>query len=87
METLYGTGIATLRKLGRTIEKYEGKGHKLWVVIPNLQLLLFSKDVKEIIKTFKDEVKDLKFFGVDFNKQELVPFDKFKNKLSLAKWN
>ncbi len=49
VETLYGTGIAILRKLGRAIEKYVGKGYKLWVVMPNLQLLLFLKDVKEVI--------------------------------------
>jgi|GEM_PF-2901210 len=84
VETLYGTGIARLRRLGRTIEKYEGKGYKLWVVIPNLQLLLFHKDVKEIIKTFKNKA-ELKFFGVDLNKQELVSLDEFKNKLSLIK--
>lgn len=86
VETLYGTGIATLRKLGKTIEKYEGKGYKLWVIMPNLQLLLFYRDVKEIIKTFKDKV-ELEFFGVDLSKQELVHFDKFKDELSLLKWN
>ncbi|MDI6810814.1 MAG: hypothetical protein QMD80_03935, partial [archaeon] len=71
---------ATLRRLGRTIEKYEGKGHKLWVLIPNLQLLLFQKDVREVIKTFTDKV-ELKFFGIDLNKQELIPLDELKKKL------
>ena len=77
VETLYGTGIATLRKLGRTIEKYEEKGYKLWVVMPNLQLLLFSKDIREVIRTFENKIKELKFFGIDLDKQELVPLDEF----------
>ena len=86
VETLYGTGMARLRRLGKTIEKYKEKRYKLWVVIPNLQLLLFSKSIKEIIKTFRDKA-ELEIFGVDLSKQELVPFDKFKNKSSLTKWN
>lgn len=83
VETLYGTGMARLRRLGKTIEKYKGKGHKLWVVIPNLQLLLFHKDVKKIIKTFEDKIeeKELEFFGIDLNKQELVPVDELKKKV------
>ena len=81
VETLYGTGIARLRRLGRTIEKYEEKGYKLWVVIPNLQLLLFHKDIKEIIKTFKDKNKELKFFGIDLNKHGACSLDDLKKKL------
>ncbi len=86
VETLYGTGMARLRRLGKTIEKYKEKRYKLWVVIPNLQLLLFSKSIKETIKTFKDKA-ELEIFGVDLSKQELVPFDKLKNKSSLTKWD
>ena len=85
VETLYGTGMARLGRLGKTIGKYEGRGHKLWVVMPNLQLLLFHKNIREVIKTFRDKV-ELKIFGVDLNKGKLVPFDRFKkNKLSLMK--
>lgn len=71
VETLYGTGVAILRKIGRTVEKYKGRGYELWVVMPNLQLLMFKKHLKEIKKAFNDEIK-LEFYGVDLSKHAII---------------
>lgn len=74
IETLYGTGVKFLRKLGRTIEKYKDKGYELWVVLPNLQFLLFYKQILEVKNEFKDKVQ-IKFLTLDLKNRGLVSLE------------
>lgn len=74
VETLYGTGVKYLRKLGKTVEKYKDKRYELWLVLPNLQLLLFYKQILEVKNKFKDKVQ-IKFWTLDLKNGRLVPLE------------
>ena len=82
VETLYGTGITPWRKLRRTLEKYEGLGYKLWIVIPNLQMSLYLKGILELIKELKEKNKPVEFYTLNLENGELIEINKYVKLLS-----
>ena len=77
VETLYGT-VLPLLKLRKTIESRLSKGLKLWIVIPNPQLMLFLKDIARLRSICRKKYLDsIEFFVLDVYSRKLVPFPEF----------
>ncbi|WP_168371302.1 hypothetical protein [Pyrodictium occultum] len=73
IETLYGTGLPML-KLRRRIESRLKKGLKLWIIIPNPQLMIYFKDILALRNIYRKRYGDkIEFFGVDFGSRKIIP--------------
>jgi hypothetical protein len=81
VETLYRTGLEyhePLNKVTETIKRYKDENFNVWVVLKNLDLFFYHKDLKKLKKSAKEEWNvDVKFFGLDLDKEELVPLEEF----------
>lgn len=78
IETLYGTG-RPLGKIAETIKKYKGKNIELWLVVKNLDAIMYYRDLKKRAKAAKEELGvDVKFFTLNIEKLELVPLESLK---------
>ena len=85
VETLYGTGLKYHEPLNKirteTIKKYKDneKDFDVWIVLKNLDLFFYYKDLKKLKKSAKEEWNvNIEFFGLDLDEQKLVPLDDFK---------
>lgn len=77
IETLYGTAIPML-KLRKRIDSRLEKGLKLWILVPNLQLLLYFKDIFILRNIYRRRYGDkIEFYGLDFDSGEILPITKF----------
>lgn len=73
IETLYGTGLPML-KLRKRVESRLERGLKLWVVVPNPQLMIYFKDILALRNVYRKRYGEkVEFFGVDFNSGKIVP--------------
>jgi len=64
-----------LLKLRKTIESRLSKGLKLWVVIPNPQLMLFLRDLAKLRSIYRRKYLDsIEFFTLDVYHKKLIPF-------------
>lgn len=77
VETLYGVGMVPWMKLRRTIEKYENSGVSVWIVVPNLQLALYLKGIREIAESLKKDSKPIEFYTLNTRHNELVKLDEY----------
>lgn len=81
VETLYRTGLEyhePLNKVTETIKKYKDENFDVWVVLKNLDSFFYHKDLKQLKKSAKEEWDvNVEFFGIDLDKQKLVPLDEF----------
>ena len=88
VETLYGTALEyhePLNKVIETIRKYKDENFDVLIVFKNLDLFFYYKDLKRLKKSAKEEWNvDVKFFGLDLDKEELVPIDKFVKLVKLS---
>ncbi len=83
VETLYGT-VLPLLKLRKTIESRLSKGLKLWIVIPNPQLMLFLKDIARLRSIYRKKYLDsIEFFVLDVYSRKLVPFPEFIKRVKI----
>jgi len=77
VETLYGTGIPLL-KLRKRIDSRLEKGFKVWIVIPNPQLIINFRDILVLRRVYRRRFGErVEFFGIDVKSKELVPISKF----------
>lgn len=74
IETLYGTGVNPIRKIVRTIQKYKGRV-PVWIVVPNLQLLLFQKQIGEMVTRLKESGLKFDVYGVNVKNDTLILLD------------
>lgn len=81
VETLYGTGTVPLRKLIKTIGKYRDPKYEFRIVLPNLQLLAFIHELRMLRKWFRDKGINFELYSLDVKKAELVPLEKFREKI------
>jgi hypothetical protein len=81
IETLYGAGVNIWRKIGRTIEKYEGTQHKVWIVMPNLQMTLCLEGITKQSNKLMKENKSIEFYTIDLKRKEPVKLDKYSKLL------
>jgi len=81
VETLYGTGSKyhePLNKLTEKIKNYKNENFELQIVLKNLDLFFYHKDLTKLKKSAKEEWNlDVKFFGLNLDKEELVPLEDF----------
>ena len=81
VETLYETGPKyhePLNKVTETIRRYKDENFDVWIVLKNLDLFFYHKDLTKLKKSAKEEWNlDVEFFGLDLNKEELVPLEEF----------
>ncbi len=81
VETLYGT-VLPLLKLRKTIDSRLSKGLKLWIVIPNIQFILFLRDLAILRSIYRKKYLDsIEFFTLDIYSQKLIPFSEIIEKL------
>jgi len=81
IETLYGTTIPLL-KLRKTIDSRLSKGLRLWIVIPNPQLLLFLSDIAKLRHVYQDKYPDsIEFFTLDIYSQKLIPLPEIMKRI------
>ena len=81
VETLYGTALPLL-KLRKTIDSRLSKGLKLWIVIPNMQFILFLRDLAKLRGIYRKKYLDsIEFFTLDIYSQKLIPFPEIIEKL------
>ena len=73
VETLYGTGLPML-KLRKRIESRVEKGLKVWIVVPNPQLIIYFKDILALRTFYRKRHGDkIEFFGLDLNSGKIIP--------------
>lgn len=73
IETLYGTGLPML-KLRKRVESRLEKGLKLWVVVPNPQLMVYFRDIMVLRNIYRKMYGEkVEFFAVDFNSGKIAP--------------
>lgn len=78
IETLYGTG-RPLGKIADTIKKYKNKNIELWLIVKNLDAIMYYRDLKKRAKAAKEELGvDVKFFTLNIERLELVPLEALK---------
>ncbi|RLG74414.1 MAG: hypothetical protein DRO14_05725 [Thermoprotei archaeon] len=88
VESLYGIGIPEV-KVRRTIERLvtclEGSVSEIWVVIPNNYLLLYGARIYRLVKALKLQLAlkgshlEIKVYGLDVSKQQLLPIEELMN--------
>jgi hypothetical protein len=87
VETLYGTGVKyhdPLNKVVETIGKYKNGNFNLQIILKNLDLFFYYKDLTKLKKSAKDEWnRDVEFFGLNLDKEELIPLDEFVNLIKI----
>lgn len=77
VETLYGTGLPML-KLRKRVESRLERGLKLWIVVPNPQLMIYFKDILALRNIYRKRYGEkIEFFGVDFNSKKIIPITEF----------
>ena len=82
IETLYGTGLPLL-KLRKTIESRISKGLKLWIIIPNPQLILFLKDIAKLGNIYRKKYPEhIKIFTLDIYSLKLIPLQEIIKKIN-----
>jgi hypothetical protein len=69
-ETLYGTEGLPFRKITKTLERNVGK--ETWIVVPNLQAMIYRKDFLKFERWLRKRGESLRFLTLDLRKQELV---------------
>lgn len=77
IETLYGTSITLWRNLRRTIEKYEGTEHEVWIVIPNLQLSLYLEGIWHERDRLNKEGRLVEFYALNVRNGDLVNLSEY----------
>ena len=81
VETLYGTTIPLL-KLRNTIEARLSKGLRLWIVIPNPQLMLFLTDISKLRSIYRKRYgEQVEFYTLDIEKGVLVKLSEIVKKV------
>jgi len=90
IETLFGEGEYSLKKIDETIEKYEKINnplHRVNIVLENLTFLMHLKEIiekKRIHQELKVEGKrkfELEFWAIDIKNNELIPLGKVIRRL------
>jgi len=82
IETLYGTGLPLL-KLRKTIESRISKGLKLWIIIPNPQLILFLKDIAKLGNIYRKKYPEhIKIFTLDIYSLKLISLQEIIKKIN-----
>jgi|GEM_PF-5958220 len=64
IETFYGKGDPMI-SLNDKIQEYVNEGYKLWIVIPNPQALLYSKNLLKFRKDYKENGLDIEIYTLD----------------------
>jgi hypothetical protein len=85
IETLFGVGDVE-GELVKKIKNYT-KGEKVYFVLRNVDIIRNFSLFSSFKKDWRKAGYKVEFFGIDLDKQELIPLDEFKNKLSLTKWD
>ncbi|MHA1757417.1 MAG: hypothetical protein ACTSVV_11645, partial [Promethearchaeota archaeon] len=90
IETLFGQGVAAIKKIDETIEKYEKEEssgiQKLNIVLENFTIFNNFKEIKEKIKiheNLKNHKKrdfDLEFWGLNLAEKSLLSFQEIEKK-------
>ena len=92
IETFYGRGDIVTHLEHNKLVPYRGKGYKVWVVIPNLQAMLFAKELLELQRRAREDL-DVEVLSLNFDPDVheglLIPlrniFRLLKEKLSIAR--
>ncbi|MEM4005808.1 MAG: hypothetical protein QXM43_09300, partial [Desulfurococcaceae archaeon] len=65
IETFYGTILPFERKLVPKLKEYSGFQGQLWLVVPNIQALLYVDDLLKLRRDYRDKGMELEIYTLD----------------------
>ena len=75
IETLYGCGTDPVKKLDETVDKYGGKAPEVNIVVPNIALTLYEREIAQRLALWRAEGTSVKVWGTCLRDLTLMTFD------------